>query len=140
MTRLSHRCARILRVRSVEHRVAVACAVTAERRIGDLLGVAQRIADLRGSLRPSLGATNGQVLNAMAEMKARLERAEGDLARPIRQAAAHRDQATVARLLARSREDGAGRLRDKAASAEEKTATLRDQADNPFHQVKRRLA
>jgi hypothetical protein len=31
-------------------------------------------------------------------------------------------------------------LRDKAASAEEKTATLRGQADTPFHHVKRRLA
>jgi hypothetical protein len=140
MTRLSHRCARILRVRTVEHRVATARAAAAEKRIGDLLGVAQRIADLRTSLRPDVGVTNGQALNAMAEMKMRLERAEGDLVRPIRQAEAHRDQATLARLLARTREDGAGRLRDKTAIGEEKAATLRAQAGNPFYPMKRRFA
>lgn len=140
MNRRSERCVRVLRVRSVEHRVAAARLVSAEKRIGDLLGVAQRIADLRSGLRPGLGSTCGQLLNAMAEMKTRLERAESDLAHPIRQAAVHRDQATAARLLARSREDGAERLHDKALACEESAAVLRGQANNPFQQRKRRFA
>ena len=139
MSRLAQRCARIMRVRSVEHRVAAAQMIAAERRIGELLGVARRIGDLRTSLRPELGSTNGQILQAMCDMQRRLLRAEGDLLHPIRQAAANRDQATAERLIARSKEDGAGRLRDKAATRHEAAAALRSQADQPFRHIKRRL-
>jgi hypothetical protein len=140
MNRLSERCARILKVRSVEHRVAACEMVAAEKRIGDLLGVVRRIGDLRTSLRPGPGATSGQALSAMAEMAARLERAEGDLVHPIRQASHHLDQATAARLIARSREDGIGRLRESALAREESAATLRADANRPFRSGKRRPA
>lgn len=139
MTRLSHRCARILRIRSVEHRVAAAQMEAAERRVGELFGVARRIGDLRTSLRASPGKTTGQALNAMAEMEGRLATAESRLAQPIRQAALHRDQATAARLVARCREDGADRLREKAASTEESAAMLRADANRPFRRAQRRL-
>ena len=139
MSRLSQRCARIIRVRSVEHSVAAARMAAADRRVGELLGVARRIGDLRTSLRPELGSTNGQILQAMADMQRRLERAECDLAHPIRQAADKRDQASADRLLARTKEDGASRLRDKAVVRQEAAAVLRSQADQPFRQIKRRL-
>ena len=139
MSRLSQRCARIVGVRSVEHRVAAARMIAAERRVGELLGVARRIGDLRTSLRPELGTTNGQILQATADMQRRLERAEGDLEHPIRQAAAKRDLATAERMVARTKEDGASRLRDKAVTRQEAAATLRLQADQPFRQIKRRL-
>lgn len=140
MSRLSQRCARILRVRAIEHRVAAARMIAADRRVGELLGVDRRIGDLRLSLRPRSGGTSGQVLQAMTEMEARLERAQGDLVQPIRQASAQRDQATAARLIARGREDGIERLRHNAAVREESSEALRADAVRPFRQVRRRFA
>ncbi|RST31566.1 hypothetical protein HMF7854_12495 [Sphingomonas ginkgonis] len=140
MSRLSQRCARVLRVRAVEHRVATVRQLAAERRIAELLGVARRLEDLRAGLDPVVGTSSGQSLRAMAEMKARLVRAERELSHPIRDAEAHHEQAAAARLAARTREDGAERLRDKAAAGEESAAALRADADRPARFVKRRRA
>jgi len=125
-------------VRSIEHRVAAAREAAAERRIVDLLGVARRLGDLRLSLRPSPGPSDGQSLHAMSEMEDRLRRAAVELAQPISLAEAHHEQASLARLMARTREDGAERLRDKAAAREVSTATLREDANRPSRVTKRR--
>lgn len=138
MTRLSQRCTRVLRVRSVEHRAAAARQAAAERHIVELLGVASRLGDLRDSLRPELGPSDGQSLHAMAEMEGRLRRAAGALAQPISLAEAHHEQASLARLVARTREDGAERLRDKACAKEVIAATLREDANRPPRSIKRR--
>ncbi|HET8749858.1 MAG TPA: hypothetical protein VFM42_03865 [Sphingomicrobium sp.] len=140
MTSLSQRFTRVVRVRSVEHQVAAADQVAAERRIVELLGVARRLGELRSNLRPRLGLTSGQSMQAMGEMQNRLSQAEAELARPIRQAEANHEQASAARLVARAREDGAGRLRDKAAAGEESAATLREDSNRPFRPMKRRHA
>jgi len=135
---LSERCNRLLRVRVVEHRVAAAREAVAERRIIELLGVARRIGDLRASLRPVLGPSEGQSLHAMTEMHDRLGRAEGDLAQPISAAEAHHEQAWAARLAARSREDGTERLRGRAAAGEERVQSLRADANRPARTTRRR--
>jgi Holliday junction resolvasome RuvABC ATP-dependent DNA helicase subunit len=131
VSRLSQRCARILRVRSVEHRVAAARQAAAEQRVVQLVGVARRLGDLRDSLRPKPGFSDGQSLHAMAEMEERLRRAAGELEQPLSHAEAHHEQATLARLVARTREDGAERLRDKSAYREESAAMLREEAVRP---------
>ena len=138
MTRLSQRCTRILRVRSIEHRVAASRQAVAERRVVELLGVARRLGDLRESLRPVPGPVSGQALHAMSEMEDRLRRAAGDLAQPISLAEAHHEQASIARIWARTREDGAERLRDKAEAKEVGARTLREDANRPQRFNKRR--
>lgn len=138
MTRLSQRCARVLRVRSIEHQVAAASQAAAERRVAELLGVASRLGDLRSSLRSEPGPTDGQSLHAMAEMSDRLRRAAADLAQPISAAEARHEEALSARLQARTREDGAGRLRDRAAASEMGEATLREDANRAPRLTKRR--
>jgi hypothetical protein len=74
----------------------------------------------------------------MSEMEDRLRRAAVELAQPISLAEAHHEQASLARLMARTREDGAERLRDKAAAREVSTATLREDANRPSRVTKRR--
>lgn len=140
MRRLSNRFSRIVRVRAIEHHVAAARQAAAERRVVELLGVARRIEDLRASLCPSEGPMDGQTLRAMSEMQLRLGRAEGDLRLPIRQAEASHEQAWSDRLAARTREDGAGRLRDRAALGEEKAAQVREDAGRIYRVKPRRGA
>lgn len=138
MSRLSQRATRIVRVRAIEHRVAATRQAAAERRIGELLGIASRLSTLRSGLRIGEGSTDGQALKAMSEMLIRLRRAERELARPISQAEAHHQHASAVRLAARSREDGAERLRDKAAIAEESAAALREDSNRISRKPSRR--
>jgi len=126
-------------VRNVEHRAALAREAAAERRIGELLGVARRIGDLRDALRLQAGGTDGQALQAAAEMRSRLGRAEGDLAQPISQAEYCHAEAFAARLQAQVREDCAGRLRDKTAAGERSAAALREEAARPFRPIRKKL-
>ena len=134
------RCGRIVRVREIEHRVAAARHAAAERRVADLLEVARRIEMLRSSLGTSQGESDGQSLKAMSELLSRLGKAEGDLARPIGEAEAIRERASVVRLAARTREDGAGRLREKAAAREAGAATVREDAERIHRTASRRHA
>lgn len=138
MSRPSQRFTRILRVRAAEHRIAAARQIAAERRIGELLGVARRIGILRSSLRPGMGLADGQSLHAMSEMHERLGRAERDLAQPISMAENDHARASAVRLAASAREDGAERLRERAAAGEGYTSTLREDANRPAPLTKRR--
>jgi hypothetical protein len=138
MSRLSERATRIVRVRTIEHRVAAARQAAAERRIAELIGIASRLSTLRSGLRIGEGATDGQALKAISEMLLRLRRAEGDLARPIIQAEAHHRHAFAVRLAARGREDGAERIRDKASAAEEGNAALREGSIRILRKTSRR--
>jgi hypothetical protein len=136
----SDRCGRILRVREIEHRVAAARQAAAERRVADLHEVARRIGMLRSSLGTSEGEIDGQSLKAMSEMVSRLGKAEGDLSRPIGEAEAIRERASVVRLAARTREDGASRLQEKAAAREAGAATVREDAERIHRIASRRHA
>jgi hypothetical protein len=133
---LSKRRARILRVRVIEHRVAAARQSAAEQRVTELLGVARRLDDLRASLSPTEGATTGAMLQSKNELRSRLGRAETELQNPIRRAEDDHQQASSSRLLARAREEGAERLRNKAASAEDHLMATRLDANRPFRSLK----
>lgn len=136
MTSLSQRRARIVRVRTIEHRVAAAKQSAAEQRVASLLGVARRLDDLRASLRTREGVTLGASLQAKEELRGRLARAERDLAGPIRSAEDQHQDASALRLLAKAREEGAERLRNKAISTEEHLQAIRQDASRPFRITK----
>ncbi len=132
MTRLSDRRERIVRVRALEHRLAAVRQTAAEKRIMDLLGVARRLGDLRANLINSVGPTSGASLQAVSELQGRLGRAESELSQPIKMAELHAEEATSARLRARSREDGAQRLRERDAAKEGYAQAIRADANRPF--------
>lgn len=125
-----------MRVRVIEHRVATARQAAAEQRVAELLGVARRLDDLRASLAPTEGGTTGAMLQARNELRSRLGRAEYEMRNPIRRAEDDHQQASSSRLLARAREEGAERLRSKAATAEEYFVATRLDANRPFRSLK----
>lgn len=132
MTTLLNRKQRVVRVRALEHRLAAVRQSAAEKRVMDLLGVAKRLGDLRSNLTNSVGRASGASLQAVSELQERLGRAEGDLAQPIKMAEHHAENATSARLHARSREDGAQRLRERDEAKEGYAQAIRADANRPF--------
>lgn len=138
MSKLSTRRARIVRVRAIEHRLAAIRQTTAEQRIADLLGIASRLDGLRAGLMPHSGRSSGASLQAMSELHGRLGQAENALQQPISQAEVRHDQARAARLLARMQEEGAERLRERAAAREQQESTALDDANRPARRVKER--
>jgi len=133
---LSQRRSRIVRVRTIEHRIATMKQTLAEQRLVELVGVARRLEDLRGSLAPRHGRVDGASLQAMGELSNRLGRAEAELNTPIRRAETAQEEATSLRLRARAREEGAEKLRGRAARMEEQQTALRHDANRPFRKPK----
>lgn len=136
MKSLSQRRARVVRMRAIEHKVAVARLARATREASSLDAVAQRISALRNSLGTSQGQTNGQLLAAMAEMATRLDRAGKELEQPIAAIEAARIRIDAERVKARIKEEGAAKLHSKAAATDAAEKTARDDANRPF--VRRR--
>lgn len=132
MTGLSERRARILRVRQLEHRVARAKLANAEATLANLDRISQRLSGLRASLKPNAERTSGLALKAMAEMAVRLETAQTELAAPIRGAQNNRVRSIADRASAKSREQGAEKLRDRALLVEVHEQARRADANRPF--------
>jgi len=132
MTGLAERRARIVRVRQMEHRVARAKLATAEAALANLDRIAERLSGLRTSLKPDAERTTGLALKSMAEMALRLEDAQCDLAAPIKGARHNRVRSMAERLAAKTREEGAEKLRERALRIELYEQTRRADANRPF--------
>lgn len=132
MTNLAERRSRIVRVRQMEHRVARAKLANAEAALANLDRISGRISGLRASLKPDAERTTGLALKSMAEMALRLDAAQSDLAAPIRGAEHDRVRSIAERLAAKSREEGAEKLREKALRTEIYEQTRRADANRPF--------
>ena len=132
MTNLSQKRARIVRVRHLEHRVARAKLATAEATLANLDRISNRLSILRATLKPDAEFTNGLALKAMAEMAGRLEVAQADLAAPIEGAKHNRVRSITERTFAKSREQGAEKLRDRAIRLETSEQARRADANRPF--------
>lgn len=132
MMTLTDRRSRIVRVRQMEHRVARAKLATAEAALANLDRISVRISSLRATLKPNAERTTGLALKSMAEMALRLDAAQSDLAAPIRGAKHERTRSMADRLAAKSREDGAEKLREKALHAETVEEARRADANRPF--------
>ncbi len=132
MTGITARRARLLRLRSIEHRIAKAKLANAEAALGNLSRIAGRIAALRAGLGTGVGGRSGMDLKAMAEMAARLESAQRGMTAPIHEAEARRSEFNALRIAARQKEDSAAKLHDKAASSEAAARDLRADANRPY--------
>lgn len=132
MTSLAERRARIVRVRQMEHRVARAKLATAEAALANLGRIAGRLSGLRASLKPDTARTTGLALKSMAEMALRLEAAQHDLAAPIEGAQHNRVRSIAERAAAKTREEGAEKLRERALRSETYEQARRADANRPF--------
>lgn len=127
----SQRRARIARVRTLEHRLAAARHVGAQREAQALAAIARRLATLNAGVGVGSGVVLGQSLSAISELSTRLGKAEASLAAPIRQAETHRAATDANRIAAHRKEQSALRLADKATARERYERELRADADRP---------
>lgn len=118
MTTRSQRRERLLRLRTIEHRVAALKLADADSVVANLTSIAARLEQLRHSLTVDAGVRAGADLNAMAEMSLRLERAHVGIDAPLDEAQARRSEFLSHRISAQRREDGAAKLLAKAKSDE----------------------
>jgi hypothetical protein len=123
---------RLLRVRIVQHRIAMVKVAEAAGEAASLRNVGIRITALRDRLGFDPGVMAGQSMQAVCEMGDRLESAAQGLCQPIAQAEAALEERQAVRLSAHVREQGAARLRDSAASRASRAFELRADADQPF--------
>jgi hypothetical protein len=131
MTGTTARRARLLRLRTIEHRIAKAKLARADATLANLSRVSGRIAALKDGLGAGHGGTSGMALKAMAEMSARLDAAQIGMVAPIDEAEARRTEFNALRIAAQHREDGAAKLHDKAATLEAAARILRTDANRP---------
>ena len=131
MTGTTARRARLLRLRTIEHRIAKARLARADVALVNLERIAGRIAALKNGLGTGVGGTSGVYLKAMAEMSARLDAAQIGMSVPIDEAEARRTEFNALRITAQQKEDSAARLHDKAASVEMAMRDLRADANRP---------
>ena len=131
MTGTTARRARLLRLRSIQHRIAVAKLARADANVANLARIAQRIAGLKAGLGAGAGATTGMSLMAMTEMAIRLDTARAGIAAPISEAEARRSEFNALRIRAHQRQESAAKLHDKAATCEAAAQDLRADANRP---------
>lgn len=118
MTPRSARRERLLRLRTIEHRVATLKLANADATIANLERIVARLEKLRNGVGVDAGDRTGMELNAMAEMTLRLESARIGMEAPLDDAWARRSEFLAHRIAAQRREDGAAKLLAKAESEE----------------------
>lgn len=137
MTRTSDRRSRLLRLRSIEHRLAAIRLADADSALNNLVRVRERLAKLRSALVVGEGQADGRDILAMAELAQRLENAQAQMRAPADQAERLRAERQVERIAARMREEGAAKLHVKALSEEAVTKERRTDSNRQY--VKRKL-
>ncbi len=137
MTRTSDRRSRLLRLRSIEHRLAAIRLADADSALNNLVRVRERLAKLRSALVVGEGQAHGRDILAMAELAQRLENAQAQMRAPADQAERLRAERQAERIAARMREEGAAKLHVKALSEEAVTEERRTDSNRQY--VKRKL-
>lgn len=125
MNQTAARRARILRLRTMEHRVAAVRLAQADAAHASVVQVAQRVAALRDQVNVVEGLQNGSDLHSMAELAERLDRARTGLDRSLAEAAEVRDARDAERIAARLKEDRTGRVHAEAMRREAAERELR---------------
>ena len=124
-------CARLARVRTIQHTLAAASASRAARQVEALEASSDKLASLRIGFGAEQGETSGSALASLGEIAMRLDVAREGLKASI---AGARRKATLckeARMAARRDQESAERLTEKAAIEESRKAE-KQQAQRPF--------
>lgn len=119
MSRLIDSRKRLLRVRGVQHRQAMAALTHARDEASQIATNAERIAKVREELFGAPGAINGADLASRRELAGRLERAGRQLDGALYDARQRVDQRDAERIVADRDREIAERLKDKARAARE---------------------
>ncbi|HEY6917159.1 MAG TPA: hypothetical protein VI381_05905 [Allosphingosinicella sp.] len=119
MSPVSRQRARIARVRHIQHDLAAADAAKALGKVNMLEMNSEQLDRLRAELTAQAGTTSGAVMGSIGELAMRLEKAREGLERTIKSARMVADAKDKVRLAARIRQEGADKLKDKAAAADE---------------------
>lgn len=117
MSRLVKKRARLLKVRHVQHMLAVAETSKARDEAAHIANNAGRLAEMRGELFGQRGATDGATLSAQRELAARLEQAGRQLDGALYDANRRIEQKQALAIAADREREIAERLRDKARRA-----------------------
>ena len=114
MTRQAATRARILKVRTVQHRLAATRVVAATEKLERVLGNMARLEELRHALVPVVGGASGASLAQAGEMATRLSAHDDDLARAAQQSRAALVRCDADRQQAHIMQEGSERLYDRA--------------------------
>jgi hypothetical protein len=130
--------ARILCLRTTQHRVARMRLAGADGALAGLQQINARLGALGAGLGTVPGVTDGQMLSAMAEMMLRLERAGQAMVAPLADAQNRRGERSTLCMRAQQKEMSAEKLHSIAAARSEAARDLRSDANRPF--IKRKSA
>lgn len=125
MSRLVAKRQRLLRVRHVQHVLAVAETSKARDEARQIEGNAQRLATMRSELFSGDGIANGAALAAQRELAARLEKAGRQLDGALYDANRKIEQKEALAIAADREREIAERLKDKARRAAEERLEAR---------------
>lgn len=125
MNQTAARRARILRLRTIEHRIAAVRLAQADAAHASVVQVAERVASLRDQVNVAEGLQRGSDLQSMGELADRLDRARIGLDRSLAEAAEVRQARDAERVAARLKEDRTGRVHTEAMRREAAERELR---------------
>jgi len=119
MTARTARRKRIIRVRTVEHQMAEANLARANGELASLVELSRRLEALRADLAVARGVVAGRALNTVGELGVRLDMAKENLATPLVNASARRDEMGVLAQSALMKEESAVRLYERSRKSAE---------------------
>ncbi len=130
MTGADGRCQRIVRIRAVEHRIALQMLAQAQREVDQIRSIRDRIAALTCANAVEAAESCGIALAAIAETQSRLARASQSTIAPLNQALAQVSHRQANRAHAEMREQIAWRILEKSeaeriANVERRASTAR---------------
>ncbi len=123
--------ARLLRLRTIEHRVAAVRLVAADVAHATVANVSHRVAQLRASIIVPSGAYSGSHLQSFSELSERLDRARIGLEQSLSEARHIRDARDANRVAAHIAEERTGRVHIDASRREAVERDLRIAAARP---------
>ena len=131
MTARTARRKRIIRVRTVEHQMAEANLARANGELASLVELSRRLEALRADLAVARGVVAGRALNTVGELGVRLDMAKENLATPLVNASARRDEMGVLAQSALMKEESAVRLYERSRKSEVQEQERRSDANRP---------
>ena len=131
MTARPARRKRIIRVRTVEHQMAEANLARANGELASLVELSRRLEALRADLAVARGVVAGRALNTVGELGMRLDMAKENLATPLVNASARRDEMGVLAQSALMKEESAVRLYERSRKSAEVEMERRADANRP---------
>ena len=135
MTARTARRKRIIRVRTVEHQMAEANLARANGELASLVELSRRLEALRADLAVARGVVAGRALNTVGELGMRLDMAKENLATPLVNASARRDEMGVLAQSALMKEESAVRLYERSRKSAEVEMERRADANRPHRRT-----